>query len=96
VSNRCCETSHRDNHTQENGFNNAEQDRKCELHRLNVEEPTLSEHVELLPISFVVIVFVQEQLDLSIETSTPIDFASLKAPPNSGRDILTQFSVLTI
>ncbi len=74
----------------------ASKDKKCELHRLKVEEPTVHGQLVLTHFSFVAIVFMQEPLDLSIETTKPVEFISLKAPPDSGRDILTRISVLTI
>ena len=74
----------------------ASKDKKCELHRLKVEEPTVHGQLVLTHFSFVAIVFMQEPIDLSIEAAKPVEFICLKAPPDSGRDILTRISVLTI
>lgn len=91
----CCEYHHSNQKTIKR-LNLASKDKKCELHRLKVEEPTVHGQLVLTHFSFVAIVFMQEPLGLSIETTKPVEFISLKAPPDSGRDILTRISVLTI
>ena len=95
VGEHCCEFHHI-NHKQMKGTNYAEKDKKCELHRLSVEQPTVQSQLTLTHFSFVAIILMQEPLDLSTETTKPVEFISLKAPPDSGRDILTRISVLTI
>ena len=95
VGDHCCEYHHM-NHKQFTGTNYTEKDKKCELHRLKIEEPTVHGQLALTHFSFVAIVLMQEPLDLSVETAKPVEFTSLKAPPDSGRDILTLISILTI
>lgn len=95
VGEHCCEYHHA-SHKHLNGINYTEKDKKCELHRLSVEQPTVHGQLVLTHFSFVAIVLMQEPLNLSIETTKPVEFISLKAPPDSGRDILTRISILTI
>lgn len=112
TSNSCEEvhTHHHDNNSEDNACCNhqaaskkqssetnfSENGQKCELHRLQIEEPIVQAELALAHVTFVTLIFTQEPLVSSTETTKPVDFICLKAPPKSGRDILSKISILTI
>jgi len=91
----CCNI-HNTSKKQATGTNYTERSKRCELHRLSLEEPTVEAPLILAHFSFVAVVFTQEPFDISTQTIKRVEFNSLKAPPESGRDILSQISTLTI
>jgi len=91
----CCE-HHYASKKQAAGTNYTERGKRCELHRLSLEEPTVEAQLILTHFSFVAVIFTQEPSDINTQAIKRVDFSCLKAPPKSGRNILSKISMLTI